>query len=99
MATRVIKKVAGKIQTSKVKKASGMPPLLKATKIIVCVEEAPGKSWQKALYSISSSLVISLRFSTKRCCIRPKCTCGPPKAVILCFKTAIRKGIWRNNFK
>ena len=48
---------------------------------------------------MSSSLVISLRFSTKRCCMRPKCTCGPPNAVILCFNTAVKKGIWRSNFK
>lgn len=44
MATMAIKKVAGKIQTSNVKKASEIPPLLKAIKIMVCVEEAPGKS-------------------------------------------------------
>ena len=44
MATIVIKNVAGKIQTSNVKKASEIPPLLKAIKIMVCVEEAPGSN-------------------------------------------------------
>ena len=62
----------GHLQTNKVKKASAVPPLLYPIKIIVCVEEAPGNNWQKALYSISSSLEPSFRFSPKRYCIRPK---------------------------
>ena len=61
MATKLIKKLAGKIQRSKVKKASGVPPRLNAIKMIVCVEDAPGSNWQKALNSMSSSLVTSLQ--------------------------------------
>lgn len=71
MARLAIKLVAGKIQMSKVIKAKEKPPLLKAIKTIVCVDEAPGSNWQKALYSINSSEVISFLFSTNRCCSKP----------------------------
>ncbi len=67
MARLAIKLVAGKIHMSKVIKARGNPPLLNAIKTIVWVEDAPGNNWQKALYSINSSEVISFLFSTNRC--------------------------------
>jgi hypothetical protein len=53
-----IKKQAGVIQISRVKIASGKPPLLYPIKVTVCVDEAPGSRLQNALYSKSSSSVI-----------------------------------------
>ena len=44
MASEVIKKVAGKIQMSKVSSANKKPPLFKAIKTTVWVDEAPGNS-------------------------------------------------------
>lgn len=44
MARAVIKKVAGKIQMSKVNNANKNPPLLKAINTTVWVEEAPGNN-------------------------------------------------------
>ncbi len=41
---------AGKIHTSNVIKANGNLPLLKPISVSVCVEDAPGNNWQKALY-------------------------------------------------
>lgn len=35
---------AGSIQTSNVNRANPTPPLLKPTKTMVCVEDAPGRS-------------------------------------------------------
>ena len=99
IAKLAIKLVAGKIQISRVIKAKENPPLLKAINTTVWVEEAPGNNWQKALYSINSSAVMSFLFSTNRCCNRPKCTCGPPNAVKLWVKTAFKKGICLNRYK
>lgn len=45
----------GKIQTSNVSIANGTPPRLNPINIMVCTEDAPGSSWQKALYSSNSS--------------------------------------------
>lgn len=93
-----IKKQAGNIQITKVKTARGTLPRLKPISVSVCVEEAPGKSWQNEIYSISSSLVTSFLLSTKVFIIMPIWPCGPPKAVILCKKTAFKKGMCRKSF-
>ena len=52
-----INREAGRIQMIRVKTASHTPPLLYPINVIVCVEDAPGKSWQNPLYSSNSSLV------------------------------------------
>ena len=77
---------------------STMPPLLYPTSVRICVDDAPGNSWQKALYSSNSFSVMSRRSFTKVFITIPKWPCGPPNAVMLCKNTAFRKGICRSRF-
>ncbi len=81
---------AGKIQMSNVNTARGTPPLLYPINVSVCVEEAPGNNWQKALYSINSFSETYGLLRTNVFIIIPICAWGPPKAVTLCIKTARR---------
>ena len=92
-----IKKQAGNIHMINVNTAKGTPPRLYPISVSVCVDDAPGKSWQNELYSINSSFVTSFRLSTKVFIIIPICPCGPPKAVTLCRNTDFKKEICRSS--
>ena len=59
-----IRMQAGSVQISMVMTASNTPPRLYPISVRVCVEDAPGSSCQKALYSSNSSSVTSFRFWT-----------------------------------
>ena len=91
--------LAGVIHIRSVKIANGIPPRLYPINVSVCVEEAPGNIWQKALYSSSSCSDTSCLRWAKFFIIIPKCPCGPPNAVRLWITTALRNGIWRWRIK
>jgi hypothetical protein len=55
-SVRIVRMMApGKAQASRVRIASGGPPLRKPTTVSSCVELGPGSTWQKEWISISSS--------------------------------------------